>query len=175
MEQFLRGYHAACRAGSRLGVRVLLGWEWGYHCGDYVTIGLDEDFLYAHPEMEDMTPPAYCALVHACGGFVIRAHPFRQADYMNGVMPEQYPACVDAIEIVNGGHQRMNRPDFDAQARKQQEQYGKIATAGSDAHHTAEAGMTGMIFPCEIDSARALADALRAGMGRVIDSPKYGW
>lgn len=174
MDQFLRGYHAAVRAGKRLGVHVLLGWEWGRACADYVTIGLDETFLYEHPEIEDMPVPEYCALVHAHGGFVIRAHPFRVAAYMNGVLPEQYPQCVDAIEIINGGHQRMNRPDFDEQALAQCREYGKIATAGSDSHHASEAADTGMIFPFEIDSAQALIAALRAGQGEVIPEPKYG-
>lgn len=174
MDQFLRGYHAAVRAGKRLGVHVLLGWEWGHRCEDYVTIGLDEAFLYEHPEIEEMATPEYCALVHAHGGFVIRAHPFRIAGYMNGVTPEQHPECVDAIEIVNGGHQRINRPDFDEQALAQCREYGKIATAGSDSHRANEAAMTGMIFPFEIDSAQALIAALREGKGEVIPEPKYG-
>ena len=174
MEQFLRGYHAACRAGKRLGVRTLLGWEWGHQCADYVTIGLDEGFLYDHPEIETMEPPAYCALVHACGGFVIRAHPFRQAAYMNGIKTAQYPEAVDAIEIINGGHVRINRPDFDALAKEQQEQYGKIATAGSDAHHVSEVWKTGMLLSCAVDSTQELAEALRAGKGVVMENAHYG-
>ena len=174
IDQVLRGYHAACRAGKRLGVHVLLGWEWGHQCADYVTTGLPESFLYEHPEIEDMAPPEYCELVHACGGFVIRAHPFRMASYMNGVMPAQYPECVDAIEIVNGGHLLMNRADFDTQAREQCEAYGKIATAGSDAHLAKNAAMTGMVFPFEIDSEAALVAALRAGKGTIIPNPQYG-
>ena len=81
---------------------------------------------------------------------------------------------MDAIEIINGGHVRINRPDFDALARAQQEQYGKIATAGSDAHHVSEVWKTGMLFSCAVDSTQELAAALRAGKGVVMENAHYG-
>lgn len=165
MDAFVKGYHAAARAGEKLDMRVLFGWEWGFHGADYVTLGLDERFLYEHPEIEAMEPGAYCALVHACGGWVIRAHPFRNPDHTG---PEKLE-MVDAIEIINGGHVRKNQTAFDALARAYQEQSGKIATAGSDAHHASEAATTGMAFPCAIDSMDALVKALRDGKGRVIE------
>lgn len=172
MDEFLLGYRAALAAGKAQKVCVLLGWEWGYHGEDYLTYGLDEAFLYAHPETEEMEPAAYCALVQACGGFVSRAHPFREAAYLKGT-PPQRPLLVDGVEVINGAHLRGGHPDFDARALAQCTAYGRVQTAGSDAHHVSEAGLTGMIFPCPLHDEKALAGALREGLGRVIGNPVY--
>lgn len=167
IDTFLAGYRAARDEGERLGMVVLLGWEWTYAGEDYLTYGLNEVFLYGGESTEHMQPEAYCALVRDCGGLVVQAHPFRKTPNMN---PEatQRAQIVDGIEVINGSLWHREHPEFDAQALALCVHYGRIQTAGSDAHGANEAARTGMVFDCPIGDNAALVQALRGGKGRLL-------
>lgn len=82
-----------------------------------------------HPDLLSLSLTDYCDLVHRDGGFIIHAHPFRQADYIN--MIRLLPHKVDAVEVIN-----VFNTDFEnKQAEEYANNYDLYKIAGSDNHH----------------------------------------
>lgn len=126
---FCRGYEAAKKRGDEIGFDVFFGLEFGWFSTEFLTYGIDKQFLLDHPEVEHMDLERFTQLVHDNGGFVVHAHPFRQAGYIRTI--RLYPDIVDGVEIENCG----NVPEYNARAKWYAESYGLPATGGSDAHH----------------------------------------
>ena len=82
MEHIVSGYESAKTAGEHCGLAVFLGWEFRIRGADFLTYGLDLDFLLAHPGLDQLEIEAYSALVRASGGYLAQAHPFRDACYI---------------------------------------------------------------------------------------------
>lgn len=130
MHLFCQGYEDAKRRGDELGLQVFFGLEFGYNSTEFLTYGIDKQFLLDHPEIEGMELSAFTEVVHQNGGFVVHAHPFREASYIPYL--RLYPRCVDGIEAVNASHRD---PLFNERALRYAESYGLPITGGSDAHH----------------------------------------
>ncbi len=126
---FCQGYEKAKKVGDELGLDVWLGWEFSWNAADFLTYGLDKQFLLDHPEVIDMSPDKYIDLVHECGGFVVQAHPFRDRNYILGL--HIYSKHVDGIEAINSE----NDPIANERAIWFADSYGLPKTGGSDAHH----------------------------------------
>ena len=98
VELFAAGFRDAKKKGDEIGLDVFFGWEFSAGGGtDFVTLGLDLDWLHAHPDCDKLHINDYADLVHECGGYVIHAHPFREANYIP--MIRLVPRKVDAVEI----------------------------------------------------------------------------
>jgi hypothetical protein len=154
IDRFCQGYEEARRTGEEIGLSVFFGWEWAWHGTEFLTYGLDKEYLLAHPEMEGWDIPTYLENVRAAGAFVSHAHPFRQADYLKGE-PRLFPEYVDAVEVYNCGNQRA----WNEQALSYAKRYGLAMTSGSDGHDADALRGGGMRFATPIKS---LADFLRA-------------
>lgn len=126
---FCQGYDDAKKRGDELGFDVFFGLEFGWMATEFLTYGIDMQFLIDHPEIERMPPNIFADLVHSCGGFVIHAHPFREADYISTI--RLYPHKVDGAEIYNCN----NIDEYNVRAKWYAESYGIPATGGSDSHH----------------------------------------
>lgn len=161
-----RGYRAARAAGDALGMVVLFGWEYTDQGADYLTYGLDEAFLLAHPALMSLTLEAYVDLVHAHGGFITQAHPYREADYLPDYVAKRWD-IVDAIEVFNGSHNRNERM-WDDRALALAQAHDMIESAGSDAHCVADVGTAGLLFPMPIQDAETFVAAMRARQGVVV-------
>ncbi|MDR1949955.1 MAG: PHP domain-containing protein [Spirochaetaceae bacterium] len=129
VEAFCRGYEETRAAGERQGLDVFFGWEETFEGDDYLVYGLDKNWLLEHPEASSWTRQEQYAAVRRYGGCVVQAHPFRYADYIQGI--HLSTACVDAVEAANGGNQR----DWDALAMRYARKLGLPVTAGSDIHY----------------------------------------
>ena len=105
VEKQLAGYYAALEAGEKLGLTVYCGWELTYqdNAEDYLTLGLSPQFLYDHPWLERYDIEKYRDAVHAAGGILVRAHPYRRAWYIKKPYVER-EGIADAIEVFNGGN-----------------------------------------------------------------------
>jgi len=99
---FCRGYAAASARGAAVGLDVFFAWE--YSCGwaHYLTYGLGKDWLLDHPDLLAWDPLTYFDRVHADGGGIVHAHPFREQVEIVQLIPTK----TDAVEVVNPG-----RPD----------------------------------------------------------------
>ncbi|MDR0635796.1 MAG: PHP domain-containing protein [Treponema sp.] len=128
VDQFMRGYEEARNEGEKVGLDVFFGWEETYKGDDYLIYGLDRAWLLAHPEAAHWSRKEQFDAVHAAGGCVVHAHPFRAAYYLETI--HLAPKLVDAVEIANAG----NDPDWDGLAAEYAARIGLPATAGSDIH-----------------------------------------
>ena len=129
IDLFMRGYENALKEGNRIGIDVFFGWEYTFAGSDFITLGLDRMWLYSHPECMDVPLGTYCDLVHASGGYIIHAHPFRKPRH-NDDMICLLPGKVDAVESLNTGDN-----DFmNFQAEHYADSYLLPKTFGSDYH-----------------------------------------
>ncbi len=130
IDRFCSGFEDAWNEGQKIGLDVFFGWEQNYRGDEYLIYGLDKQFLLDHEEIERCTREEQYALVHAAGGCVIQAHPFRMRDYISAIhVCEQF---TDGVEVANAG----NTPAQDAYAARYAWAHGLYTIAGSDNHHS---------------------------------------
>ena len=128
VDWFWQGYEDAKEEGDRIGLDVFFGLEQNYAGDEYLIYGLTKDYMKAHPEMERWTRRQQLEAVHAAGGCVIQAHPFRMRRYMEKIrLGLRY---CDGIEVANAG----NEPLDDARAIRLGQELGLVMTAGTDNH-----------------------------------------
>lgn len=130
VEILCAGYDSAKKRGDELGISVFFAWEAGFEGNDFLTYGLDREWLLAHPESAELPIKEYMSLVRSSGGFVVHAHPYRIASYIT--MIRLCPELVDAVEVMN--HHRSARDN--SLASFYAESYQLPSTAGSDSHDT---------------------------------------
>lgn len=99
VELFVQGYENAIKRGNEIGIDVFFGWEFSLNGSDFLTYGLDKEWLLRHEDCHKLHINEYCDLVHADGGFIVHAHPFREAFYID--MIRLVPRKVDAVETLN--------------------------------------------------------------------------
>jgi len=125
---YCKGFDAAYEEGQRVGLDVLFAWEYTYKGTDYLTYGLDREWLYAHPDVCDWTPNQYFDKVREDGAFVVHAHPMRQAGYIPMIC--LFPDKVDAVEVDNASMLDI----VNERGNWYADSYGLLKTAGSDTH-----------------------------------------
>ena len=129
VEAYCLGYENAKKRGDEIGINVLFGIEYGWDASDYLIYGVDKEWLLGYPDTLMVSVQEFCDRVHAAGGCVVHAHPFREAGYIHDM--KFLPWHTDGVEVFNSG----NRKEvFNERARWYAEQYGKTMTAGSDCH-----------------------------------------
>ena len=132
IDAFCAGFEDAWNEGQRIGLDVFFGWEENHQGDEYLIYGLDKQFMLDHPEMERWTRREQYEAVHAAGGCVIQAHPFRMRDYLSAIrVCERY---ADGVEAGNAG----NPPVQDAYTMRYARHKGLYVTAGSDNHRSRE-------------------------------------
>ena len=137
VESYCKGYEDAKQMGDKIGLQVFFGWESGYNGTEFLIYGLDKQWLLSHPEIKDATVEEQYKLVHADGGLVIHAHPFREADYISQI--RLFPEYVDGVEALNvsNGRKLNGRPEpcfMDDKAMEYSIKHNFPVTAGSDVH-----------------------------------------
>ncbi|MDR2590422.1 MAG: PHP domain-containing protein [Oscillospiraceae bacterium] len=123
------GYENAKIAGDELGVDVFFGWEFSIRGSDFLTYGLDLDFLLKHPGIDRMGIEKYSATVRKHGGYIAQAHPFREAFYIEKCYPVS-AHLLDGIEVFNA----MDSKTANAKALSFAEEYNLPKQSGSDSH-----------------------------------------
>ena len=161
----LKGYTAALRAGEALGVAVLLGWEYTYEGGDFLTYGLSEGFLRDQPDLCDISLEEYVRRVRAAGGLVSQAHPYRKAWYLPGPVRKRWDV-VDAFEVINGSHTAADR-HWDERALRKARKHKLLETAGSDAHALSGAATASVCFDEAFVTPEDFLAAIRSRKGRL--------
>jgi hypothetical protein len=144
MECFYKGYQNAKSEGDKLGLDVFFGWEFNYmgQGDDLVTFGPDIDFLLENPKITEYSLEEYSGKVHEAGGYIIHAHPFREASYISKEPTPRKAPFADGMEVYNGsGHKNNNDKAFIFATENNLKKF-----AGSDAHNT-DAIDTGIYLP----------------------------
>lgn len=132
IDRFCEGFEDAWNEGQKLGLDVFFGWEENFMGDEYLIYGLDKQFLLDHPDMERWSRREQYEHVHAAGGCVIQAHPFRMRDYLRDI--RICTRFTDGIEAANAG----NTPAQDTYAARYAQAKGLYCTAGSDNHRSRE-------------------------------------
>ena len=163
------GYHAAKREGDSRGLDVFFAWEYPYEGGDFLTYGLDEAFLRAHPELENMERrrdiAGYARLIRQNGGFIVQAHPFREASYIRHGRAEVQIPHIDGIEVYNGSH--LNE-EFDRKAYRKARETGLPMAAGSDTHSVTMSGTGYMSFSHRLRDAHEFISLVKTGDCQIV-------
>ena len=164
VDRYYSGYEIAKAKGDEIGLDVFFGWECSFYGGsaDIVTLGLDKDWLYAHPNVHKTEPVPYFNLVHSSGGFLVHAHPFLQSAYSTGF--HLFPYFEDAVEIANAG-----KTDFaNARAKEYAENFDLPVTGGSDSHSTGCGKLCGIELDRRAESITDIINAVRSRENRVF-------
>lgn len=128
VDQFCLGYEHAKEVGDKKGLQVFFGLEENFSGDEYLIYGLNKQWLYEHPEMKTWDQKEQYDKVHAAGGLVIQAHPYRERGYLSAV--HLHPYQVDGIEVSNAG----NEPYMDAYAYQLAKKHNLSMLSGSDMH-----------------------------------------
>ena len=174
MDAFLKGYRAAKAAGDELGLPVFFGLEYTHLGGngeDYLLLGIRPEHLYGELRDCDKWSIEYLVrVVHDLGGIVIRAHPYRQANYIARPGVERPGLPVDAIEAFNAGNREES---YNLQAYDYALREGKPLIAGSDTHQVETAATAYVAFEEKPRDYAELCDFIKAGKAYVIYKQKY--
>lgn len=160
MEYVISGYFAAKAEGDRIGLDVFLGWEYTIRGSDFLTYGLDFDFLLAHPGLGRLEISEYSTLVRENGGFLAQAHPYRDRLYIENKLPAE-PQYLDAVEVYNASDDSSSNNKALAYAKKHDLPF----LAGGDSH-SVEHQASGII----LDSpAKTIFDIINAIKDKKVD------
>ncbi len=159
VERYCLGYELAKKRGEEIGLDVFFGFEYGNGQADLLTYGLSGEWLCEHPEILDMTYPEYIKFVHRFGGFVVHAHPFREANYI-----ESYtliPRYEDAVETINASN---CDAVYNEHAKIYASWFDLPVTGGSDSHNTSSRFYEGgIVTDFRLASVRDYIDAVKGG------------
>lgn len=125
-----KGYENAKIRGDEVGLDVFYGWEYTFGRGtDFLTIGLDSDWLIANADACEIDVTEYIDRVHAAGGYIIHAHPFLEAYWVPYI--RLLPRHEDAVEVINA----CSDPFINDRAAEYARAYDMTVSAGSDSHN----------------------------------------
>lgn len=161
--EFAHGYEHAEECGKRIGLDVFWGYEATHDGHDFLIYGVTPGWMKEHPELHDADVKRQYEIIHAAGGMVIQAHPYREASYIKEI--KVYPYDVDGVEIINASHSNhryegTGKEEYDRKAIAYAAEYGLHTTAGSDVHSTDIPG-GGMAFRHRIGSVKEYMDAVK--------------
>lgn len=151
---FLRGYNEAKKTANGR-IPVLLGMELRFRTSegdnDYLVYGINEEFLYSHPNLLEMNSRTFYELAHKNGFLVFQAHPFRVG------MKVTNPKYLDGVEIFNGNPRHNSSNDI---AEMWAKKYDLMVTSGSDYHEIGDLGTGGIWFNKKITDNKTLVEEL---------------
>lgn len=173
IDYYFSDYEEGVRTGSEIGLKVFPGVELSYKGTDFLIYGLDKDWYKAHPEILDMDKTEELAFMMDEGAFIIQAHPYREAHYIDHI--RLFPRSVHGAEVINSNQAWLSNELADVYAEK----YDLLKTAGSDNHwgsdffsRLKEKGfrpeIAGMCSDTELESVRDYIAGVRNGTMRIF-------
>ena len=130
LEFFASGYGAAKSIGDKIGLDVFFGWEYTIYGSDFLTYGLDVDFLLANPRLAGTVRiEEYSRLVRKHGGYLAQAHPFREAFWIKSPGAVS-PSLIDGVEV----HNSSMTDACNKKAHRFAKKHSLPMQAGSDSH-----------------------------------------
>lgn len=157
VDAYRQDYLYGLEYAKAVGFDLLFGLEENVGYGREILIyGITPELIEAHPELKRASAEKYAEVVHAAGGLVYQAHPYRARDYIRNPFPLECLDLLDGIEVYNAG----NEPEWNETARIFAEERGIACIAGSDGHKIGTAGCAGIAtrerIACNDDLVRVL-------------------
>ena len=128
IDYYFSDYEEGARIGAEIELKVFPGVELSYKGTDFLIYGLDKDWYKAHPEILDMDKTEELAFMMEEGAFIIQAHPYREAHYIDHI--RLFPRSVHGAEVINSNQVWLSNEMAEIYADK----YELLKTAGSDNH-----------------------------------------
>lgn len=125
---YFSDYEEAVKLSEEIGIRVFCGVEMSYLGTDFLIYGLDKEWYLKHPAIMEMERREELQFLAENGAFIVQAHPFREASYIDHI--RLFPRDVHAVEIYNACRQE----DENKLAEIYAEHYGLLPFAGTDNH-----------------------------------------
>ena len=142
-EKYIAEYYHTAMVAAEMGMRLYFGVEVTArkHGGAHILVyGMEPSFVLEHPDIYDYTIAEIQEAVHAKGGLVVQAHPFRS----NGHVLDT--AYLDGVEINC-------HPLYDATHCERMQEIAHeakiIVTCGGDYHADTYRAVCGTHFPDE--------------------------
>ncbi len=132
LEFYFSDYLKGVEIGKEIGLKVFLGIEISHLGTDFLIYGLDKEWYFEHPEIENMEKTQQLKFLMDSGALVIQAHPYREASYIDHI--RLFPRSVHGVEIYNAKGTELESK----MAIHYAESYGLLKFAGSDKHDVAE-------------------------------------
>ena len=164
IDHFMNGFHlfedaARGRLHVILGCELRLNRDGG---NDYLLQGVTEELLRSFPDMMDAHLEDVREELHAVGGLLYQAHPFR-----NGIRITP-PVDLDGIEVYNGHFEHDSRNWI---ASQWAERYGLMRSSGSDIHTSEHIISGGIETEAPITTREELVAALRSPTLSLLTAP----
>ena len=157
VDAYRQDYLYGLEYAEAVGFDLLFGLEENVGYGREILLyGITPELIESHPELKRASAEKYAEVVHAAGGLVYQAHPYRARDYIRKPFPLECIDLLDGIEVYNAG----NEPEWNESARIFAEERGIACIAGSDGHKIGTAGCAGIAtrerIACNDDLVRIL-------------------
>lgn len=157
VDAYRQDYLYGLEYAKAVGFDLLFGLEENVGYGREILLyGITPELIESHPELKRASAEKYAEVVHAAGGLVYQAHPYRARDYIRNPFPLECLDLLDGIEVYNAG----NEPEWNESARVFAEERGIACIAGSDGHTIGTAGRAGIAtrerIACNDDLVRIL-------------------
>lgn len=177
VKRFYDIYENAREEGLKTGFQVFFGLEYavvgepgnltnikGSH---HLILGLDKDWWLEREFIFRMPPVKTFAAIREAGGFLIHAHPFHEAKWIEHI--SLFPSSHEAVEVVNGHLP----PELNARALAYAQSYGLLQVAGTDTHAAVtDFPLCGVETETLCNTIHELIKAIREGAARPF-SQKY--
>ena len=166
MQRYYDIYLSAKPVADELDFDLFFGIEHNYgNFKEILIYGVGIDFWKTNSDVPQISVEELGARIHAAGGFISHAHPFRFKPYMTAFYEPTVSMC-DALEVFNYS----DPPEMNEKAVTLADQLGLIRTSGADAHWADYEGVgrAGLAFPHRLRTNEELVAALRSGEGRLI-------
>jgi predicted metal-dependent phosphoesterase TrpH len=165
VDAYRQDYLYGLEYAKAVGFDLLFGLEENVGYGREILIyGITPELIESHPELKRASAEKYAEVVHAAGGLVYQAHPYRARDYISNPFPLDCLDMLDGIEVYNAG----NEPEWNESARILAEERGIPCIAGSDGHKIGTAGRAGIAASERIRSNEDLIRVLKNGEYEII-------
>ena len=126
----MSGYERAKKKGNELEIDVFFGLEYTTEGLDFLTYGINREFLLENPCLGRGVPiETYSNLVRKHGGYLAQAHPFRTAYWIENPRCAK-PKLIDGIEAINTSDSSVANKKALDYAKKT----GLPIQSGSDSH-----------------------------------------
>jgi len=159
----LKGYAEAKKAGDKHGLDVFPGWEFTIKGSDFLTYGLDMDFLLVNTGLDKLNIEKYSELIRNNGGYIAQAHPYRDQYYIEHKYPVD-PGLIDGVEVFNSE----DRPVANTKALEFAQKNNLPMQAGTDSHGRGNHNFSGIALKQRAKSIQDIIDAIKSNQVRLL-------
>lgn len=146
VERYLEGYYRLKEAGEKEGLQIWLGAESCIEGGpeDFLLFGIEEDFLFSHPEIYAMNQQDLYREMEEYGALLFQAHPNR------GHCRPRDAAFLHGVEVYNGHPRHDNKNHITLEFAEKHPHL--LRSSGSDYHWAVQTPTGGLEIPQKLSS-----------------------